>query len=125
MYFISNVTLHKDQGFLIYSVLAQFRSGILPLHIETGRWQSKPVEERLCLVCKLGIVEDEFHFLCECVCYSNLRHCLFSLISSTYEDFKNLPVQEKFVYMLKYENVKVAKYLVKVLNYRKGLLYEC
>ena len=87
------------------------------------------MEERLCLatlVCKLCIVEDEFHFLCEkCVCYSNLRHCLFRSISSTYEDFENLPVQEKFVYMLKYENVKVAKYLVKALNYRKGLLYEC
>ncbi len=72
--------------------------------------------KRLCLVCKLGIFQDEFHILCECVCYSNLRHCLFRLISSTYENFENLPVQEKCVYMLRYENVKVAKYLVKALN---------
>ncbi len=106
-------------------VLAQFRSGILPLNIETGRWHSTPVEERLCLVCKLGIVEDEFHFLCECICYSILLHCLFKSISSAYEDFENLPIQEKFAHMLKYDNVKVAKYLIKALNYRKGILYEC
>ncbi len=118
-YLKSFLTIHEC------SVLAQFRSGILPLHIETRRWNSKPVKERLCLVCKLGIVEDEFHFLCECVCYSNLRHCLFRSISSTYGDFKNLTVREKFVYMLKYENVKLAKYLVKALNDRKALLYEC
>ena len=76
-------------------------------------------------MCKLGTVADEFHFLCECVCYPNVRHCLFRSISSTYEDFENLPAQGKFIYMLKYENVKVAKYLAKALNYRKGLLYEC
>ncbi len=102
-----------------HSVLAQLRSGILPLHIKIGRWHSKPVEERLCLVCKLGIVEDVFHFLCECIYYSSLRSCLFRSISRTYKDFENLPVREKFVYMLKYENVKVAKYLVKALNCRK------
>ncbi len=32
---------------------------------------------------------------------------------------------EKYVYMLKYENIQIAKYLVKALNYRKGLLHEC
>ncbi len=30
------------------SYLAQYRCGILPLEIETGRWQNKPVEERIC-----------------------------------------------------------------------------
>ncbi len=75
-------------------------------------------------MCKLGIVEDEFHFLCECVCYSHLHHCLFRSISSTYKDFEILPVREKFV-MLKYEDVRVTKYLVKALHYRKGRLHEC
>ncbi len=44
------------------SLLVQFRSGTMPLRIETGRWQGKPLQERLCLVCNTGIVEDEFHF---------------------------------------------------------------
>ncbi len=40
------------------SYLAHFRSGILPLHIEVGRWAIKKVEERLCLVCNEDLVED-------------------------------------------------------------------
>ncbi len=32
------------------SYLAQHRCEILPLEIETGRWQNKPVEERICKV---------------------------------------------------------------------------
>ncbi len=54
------------------SLLVQFRSGPMPLRIETGRWQGKLLEERLCLVCNRGIVEGEFHFLCECQSYSAL-----------------------------------------------------
>ncbi len=49
--------------------------------IETGRWQGKPLEERLCLVCNRGIVEDEFHFLCEFETYSALRNDLSQLMN--------------------------------------------
>ena len=55
------------------SICAQFRMGILPLHIETGRYKivtdqetgrirSMKVGERVCLICKSNIVEDEKHF---------------------------------------------------------------
>ncbi len=43
------------------SYLAQYWCGILPLEIETGRWQNKPVEEKICKVCESGEVENEFH----------------------------------------------------------------
>ena len=33
------------------SILAQFRCGILPLRIETGRYHGEPVEDRLCKLC--------------------------------------------------------------------------
>ncbi len=36
---------------------------IMPLEIETGRWQNKPAEERICKVCESGEVENEFHFI--------------------------------------------------------------
>ncbi len=45
------------------SHLAQLRSGILPLQIEVEKWANKDVEERLCLVCYEGLVEDEQHFI--------------------------------------------------------------
>ncbi len=41
-----------------WSYLAQYRCGILPLEIETGKWQNKPVEERIYKVCESGEVEN-------------------------------------------------------------------
>ncbi len=59
------------------SYLAQFRSGILPLEIEVGRWANKNVEERLCLVCNEGLVKDELHFIFHCNYYNPKRCDLF------------------------------------------------
>ena len=55
------------------SLLAQFRSGILPLKIETGRFKNLDVSERLCELCDLEEIEDEMHFLCVCPLYRNER----------------------------------------------------
>ena len=46
------------------SVLAQFRSGILPLKVETGRFIGTPIELRLCELCPESEIEDEIHFYC-------------------------------------------------------------
>ena len=56
----------------------QFKSGTISLRIESGRWQGKPLEERLCLVCNRGIVEDEFPF---CVNVKHTVHCVRSFLS--------------------------------------------
>ena len=57
------------------SVLAQLRSGILPLEIECVRWKSLEVEERKCKVCDQSSVvsQDESHFLFECSLYNSER----------------------------------------------------
>ena len=57
--------------------MAQLRAGILPLHLETGRYVNTPVHERICLCCNQEAVEDEFHFIFDCTLYSNLRHNFF------------------------------------------------
>ena len=36
------------------SVMAQFRFGILPLNIETGRFRNQALEERLCTLCEFN-----------------------------------------------------------------------
>ena len=55
------------------SYIAQIRCGVLPLHIETGRYCNLKVEERLCKVCDSQSVENEFHFIFDCKAYSQLR----------------------------------------------------
>ena len=88
------------------SLFAQFRTGVLPLRIETGRYhltkdpKSKTyrklnVEERICLICNMNSVEDEIHFLCHCPMYEVQRKLLFTKITQVYKDFLNMPNEEQ------------------------------
>ena len=55
------------------SHLAQFRCGILPLRIETGRYSGEKVEERVCDFCTSNATEYEKHFLLNCSHYTDIR----------------------------------------------------
>ncbi len=55
------------------SYLAQYRCGILPIEIETGRWINKPLDSRVCLVCNTGCVESEEHIIFRCTFHDKLR----------------------------------------------------
>lgn len=62
------------------SIMAQFRCGILPIRIETGRYKGGPVDERICNFCELNEIEDDSHFLLNCAMYSDFRR-VFLIIS--------------------------------------------
>ena len=64
------------------SLCAQIRCGILPLHIETGRYRGLTEEDRLCEYCELGEVEDEIHFILFCPLYHDLREKLFRKVTT-------------------------------------------
>ena len=66
--YVTNVTNRQHR-----SVLAQFRCGILPLKVETGRYQNIPLEYRLCIVCRENEIETESHFLLHCEKYKEIR----------------------------------------------------
>ncbi len=83
------------------SLMAQFRIGILPLHIETGRLRDKRINERVCLLCTSGEVENELHFLCVCTTYSNYKPNLYSIVNN--DNFLNMSNDEKFVFLLKFK----------------------
>ena len=57
----NNLTLNVNK--YERSVLAQLRSGTLPLSIEKGRHREKSLENRTCLVCNTNQFEDELHFV--------------------------------------------------------------
>ena len=38
----------------------------IKIPLETGRWQNIPKEERLCSLCDLNVIGDEFHYLFMC-----------------------------------------------------------
>ena len=97
----STVRKHISLGWRFSPIL------VVALRIETGLWQGKPVEERLCLVCNRGVVEDEFHFLCECQTYCALREDLFKSVNEFCPDFEDMEPREKFIYILKREGYRL------------------
>src|ERR1044071_10264301 len=58
--------------------ITRLRCGSNALRIEVGRWKNLDREERKCLVCGLGEVEDEVHFLLNCYVYDRERENMFN-----------------------------------------------
>ena len=106
------------------SMIAKFRCGILQLHIETGRFNQVKVEDRICSMCDDNMVEDEFHFLCQCDYYSSERKALYEFAISKNASFANLTEEEKFCYLMVECNCKVGKFINKAWQKRKLKLYN-
>ena len=96
------------------SFIAQLRLGILPLPIETGRFENikdsltgrfrkLKVEERKCQICNLDDIEDEKHFLCICQVYDGERYLMYEKVMEKNCDFVNLSTEMKFKYLVTHE----------------------
>jgi hypothetical protein len=88
------------------------------LAIETGRWHKpKPIAvgDRKCTIC--GVVEDEYHFLMECVLYKHIRK---NYIPAYYV---NKPSMVKFIELLGNEEPtllkRLAVFVYKAFDLRK------
>ena len=55
------------------STLCKFRISAHSLEIEKGRYYNIPRENRVCLSCKAGKVEDELHLFLSCPSNAHLR----------------------------------------------------
>ena len=105
------------------SLFAQFRSGILPLEIEVGRFRDLPLNERICKVCNSGAIEDEIHFLCECPIYSDERSIMFSKASENIQTFQQMDILDKFVFLMANQERAVISFLSKAIHKRRNSLF--
>ena len=105
------------------SAIAQFRSGILPLSIETGRFRGVEINNRICPVCS-QMVEDEFHFLMQCPAYQDLRATMFNRIACDHAYFAEMDDLEKFIFAnINYQNL-IGSYLLTAIDRRKQYIYD-
>ena len=109
-----NLNISKRQR----SIFSQFRAGILPLNVETGRFRNIDLSERLCNLCPLSEVEDEYHFLCICPKYSDLRQHLFAKAREREPEFFNFDCLDKFVFLLSNMQHQVILFLDKAYSRR-------
>ncbi len=78
-----------------HSMLAEIRFGILPLHIETGRFRGTALEERTCQICNSQLMEDEFQFILICDEYNELRINLLNSIKYKEETLNILIIEKR------------------------------
>jgi hypothetical protein len=103
------------------SMLAQLRCGTLPLHIETGRFSNKKVEDRICTICNSGDIESEYHFLFHCNFYNQERTVFYESIDQIVQDKVD---HEKLGYLFKNNCRKLAKYVCKIFKQRQDKIYD-
>lgn len=70
------------------------------LEIEKGRYKNIPANQRLCKYCQLNRIEDEMHFICDCVLYKEEREKLFANITSIVPHFTSLSNHDRFEYLM-------------------------
>jgi hypothetical protein len=108
------------------SLLAQFRGGILPINVEIGRFRNIPLAERTCQLCENdNLIEDEFHILCICSAYNDVRTELYNNIITNFdENFLDFDDFEKFIFINTDYQILLASYLQKAMEIRKNTLFS-
>ena len=99
------LNMHKNER----SIMFQFRSGLLPLRIEKGRFIGEALNQRLCRFCNTDVVEDEKHFLFECALYNNLRT---TYSANIFNHDHSGTLDDKLVYAMTNHPRMLAKFLV-------------
>jgi hypothetical protein len=118
--------------FIIRKRLAQLRIGVLPIRVETDRYQriKTPADQRYCIQtkCKNKIlcnpnqleVEDERHYLINCHQYTDLRNVLFKKVTEQFPHFSTTCDYEKFNILLNSSNIAktVGQFIVNAFDER-------
>ena len=87
------------------SALARFRCGTACCHMyKTRKYEGLPENERICPVCE-NVVEDEYHVLCHCPLYTDLREQYYEfLIAEVDVNVHNLSTEELSLILSNAEN---------------------
>ena len=81
------------------------------LHIETGRYNRTPLEERICRHCNLNTIEDEEHLVLECSLYNEERAELYKLLQCMFPHFIHLSNTDKFIFLMTLDKPSIIKHV--------------
>ena len=104
------------------SLMAQFRSGTLPLRIEVGRYRGESPNERVCEFCSLNEIEDERHFVFRCTLYTQERLELFE--DNKIDKNNNITLEQKLYLLFENHTFLFAKYIQKCYFKRNSEMYN-
>ena len=72
-HFTLQAYLQKPISVVYQKLIAKFRLSSHDLKVESGRYQNELRRNRICSLCDLNDIEDEFHFILKCPTYITLR----------------------------------------------------
>ena len=78
------------------SALAKFCCGVVPIRVETGRYERLPLDERLRPFYNAEM-EDELHVLTVCPMYTDFRDKLYTKVREHSQEFNSFSCTEKNV----------------------------
>ena len=106
------------------SAMAKFRCGTAPIRIETGRYEGRTVENRICSFGCMEI-ENEAHVLIDCPVYDDLRTRAMQAARAHSESFDTLTSADKLIsIMVMPETTITGKLCNNILIRRRSLLYD-
>jgi hypothetical protein len=107
------------------SLLAQLRSGTLPLLIETGRFINLKPEERICPLCREE-PETEEHFVFKCHEYIQFRIPMLQKVYRYYSDFSDLPINSKWSIIMSDKRLinNTVSFIRRAYDFRTYKLYK-
>ena len=107
------------------SAFAKFRCGVAPLKIETGRYQSMPLEQRTCFHCS-DQIENECHVLLYCPLYTEERSRLLLKAIDIEASFNTMAEVNRLSFLFTNENIVryTAKACHEMLMQRGNILYH-
>ena len=72
--------------------------------------RKRTANERLCKVCRLNDIENEYYFLCVCPVYNSRRKLLFEEVELKHVHFHTLSLSDKFIFVMKHCQIEVYKF---------------
>ena len=115
-----------------HSLMSQFRTGILPLEINTEIYVPsfdktlKKNRKRTANVCKLmsvkNDIENEYYFLCVFPVYNSRRKILFEEVELKHVHFHTLSLSDKFIFVMKHRQIEVSKFINETWSIRQTKL---
>ena len=77
------------------------------LNIERGRWSQIPLDQRICTRCHQNSIDDEYHFLLECVALRIPRAKYFEKLLEC-NGYRPTYTQESFLTLMNAQDVEIA-----------------
>ena len=96
------------------SAFIKLRCGVLPLEIETGRYNGILYENRTCKLCNLNAIESECHFLIDCPLYDDIRTTIFNSAVDIDANFLEFDKISKMCFIL--SNTQIAPQAIRCVH---------